>query len=209
MKILIVLTLFIAHVFCDCSLASINPDWPKPHILRCDEISPDKSEFLLKYEPEKSMDYIQTFYFKKFKGNLSPQMISKLSGVRDFELIDSDFPVIPNGFFDVCAEKLEFLKISNNELKTIEADVFKNLFKLRNLYVFGNQNLLDFDINWLSSNNKLEILGLPTKTFKELDVDKLKELLPKLKFVGVAQADKEKVHDKIEEVEKVFKVFFE
>ncbi|CAH0564819.1 unnamed protein product [Brassicogethes aeneus] len=200
MKLLIILSILYAQAYGECSLWGIDPV-PKPFIVDCNGTSPDKSDFLNSYNENKPFDFVTRFYWKNFKGELNSDMLKTLPKLRHVTVSKCEFTTLPDNFFEADAETLETIEIRDSKITTIEANAFKNLKHLRLLSLHGNKNVKGFKLENLRGCDGLGYIGMPTDTFKTMDVSKLKIWFPKLITIVLPGEDKESVKDKIKEVE--------
>ncbi|XP_019881520.1 uncharacterized protein LOC109609310 [Aethina tumida] len=206
MKTVIVLCTLLVQVFSDCNFIKSNNNYPRPNIVICNGASPSTNEAISKVAKGKPLNYIAKFTLESYNGNLNSEVLSLFTGLQICIIKNNQISTLPNGLFDYSSEKLESLRIINNQLTTIQPNVFKTLAKLKKLEVVNNIGLREFDIEWLKNNKNLEVLGVPTATFKTLTVAKLSSMFPKLRTLIVSEADKTSVRDKIEEIRQKYTV---
>lgn len=117
------------------------------------------------------LSYMPVEYITKdlLKGLTSLKML-KLHSLS-FKRIDSDaFEDLP---------KLKEMSIEEHEIEEINTDIFKTLRNLKVLTIYAKK-LKPIPLDALRELSHLRELGLPLKTWKEMDVDQIPLVFPKL-----------------------------
>ncbi|CAH0564602.1 unnamed protein product [Brassicogethes aeneus] len=200
MKPLVILSIVLVHSYGECEYDSRYIGWK---VFRCDQITPEESEFNKLHGKEKPLNFTR-LYWENFTGELDPNTLKVLPNLSTFELKNSNFSTIPDGFFEACQDLEDIELRNNNNLKTIEENAFKNLTKLRNLFIINNSILEDFYLEFVSHCDQMENLGLPSDVVLSMDIPQLKEWFPKLYSISIViyveMEDSEKIMKKIEDV---------
>lgn len=103
-----------------------------------------------------------------------------LCKLKQLSLINNSIDTIQEDSF-VDLVNLRELYIEDNTLKSIHQKAFEPLSHLRSLTVYGN-NLEPLPLWMFKNQNKLREIGLPFKTWTDIDIEKFPMMFPELGF---------------------------
>lgn len=111
--------------------------------------------------------------------HLTEAVLKGLTSLEKLRISYSNLEKIDGNAF-IGLTKLKELYIHEPNIKDIDVNAFKPLKKLRVLNIMNAKNLEPLSLDILSELSNLRELGLPLKTWKNIDVEKIPALFPRL-----------------------------